>query len=241
MNEFLKCEMISQVSPSNTMKQGKDPKEKRQKRPPCQEINVGEQLDKLFPPKKGITEEGEVKTIRASRHQANLFDIHQLSEDLDNVINTLENEQSGFSRQRLAVHIRMFDELIRQEVIACLQSGLLLVNVRDEVLGTMKFMEKLQKSCFAYAVTKDLLAQREIIQKRKEISELTEAVNSAKQKLQNMRDEWEEHKRQEVEEDSLRKIRQTFYENQLILSNQEMVNKIEDIIDSEHRWLESID
>lgn len=109
------------------------------------------------------------------------------------------------------------------------------------MLGTLQFMEKLQKSCFALAITKDLMVQREIIQKRKEISELTEELNRAKAELQNMHNQFDERKRQEEEEDSLRRIKATFFENQLILSNQQMVNQIEDIIDSEHRWLKNID
>lgn len=130
MNEFLKYEMVNQVSLSNGDKKQKD---RRQKRPPCQEINIDEELDKLFPPK-SITNEGEVKTIKASRKQANLFDIHKLNDDLDDVINTtLENEQTGFSRKLLAVHTEMFDELIRQEMIACPKRGLMMLAIKDEV------------------------------------------------------------------------------------------------------------
>lgn len=130
MNEFLKYEMISQVPLSNNDKKQRDG---RQKRPPCQEINIDQELDKLFPPK-SITDEGEVKTIRASRKQANLFDIHKLNDDLDDVINkTLENEQTGFSRKLLAVHTEMFDELIRQEMIACPERGLMMLAVKEEV------------------------------------------------------------------------------------------------------------
>lgn len=130
MNEFLKYEIVNQVSLSSNDKKQKD---RRQKRPPCQEISIDEELDKLFPPK-SITNEGEVKTIRASRKQANLFDIHKLNDDLDNIINTtLENEQTGFSRKLLAVHTEMFDELIRQEMIACLERGLMLQDIKNEV------------------------------------------------------------------------------------------------------------
>lgn len=85
------------------------------------------------------------------------------------------------------------------------------------------------------------MVQREIIQKRKEISEMTEELNSAKTELQNRHNQWDERKRQEEEKDSLRRIKSTFFENQLILSNQQMVNQIEDIIDSEHRWLKNVD
>lgn len=130
MNEFLKYEIVNQVLLSSNDKKQKD---RRQKRPPCQEISIDEELDKLFPPK-SITNEGEVKTIRASRKQANLFDIHKLNDDLDNVINTtLENEQTGFSRKLLAVHTEMFDELIRQEIIACPERGLMLQDIKNEV------------------------------------------------------------------------------------------------------------
>lgn len=141
MNEFLKYEVISQVSLSDDDKKQRGGG--RQKRPPCHEINIDEELDKLFPPK-SVTDEGEVKTIRVSRKQANLFDIHKLNDDLDDAINTtMENEQTGFSEKFMAVHTGMFDELTRQEMIACPERGLMMVTVRDEVIINESYNPKL--------------------------------------------------------------------------------------------------
>lgn len=205
-----------------------------------QDINIGDELDILFPPQT-VTEESELKTFHACRKQATLFEICELKNYFDSKLKELENEESGFSDKLRDIYFKLFDELIRQEIIACPERGLLLVSVRNEALKTMTSMQKLYRSCFAFAITKDLLSQKDIIKKRQDIPKFIHEINRANETLQSMRKEWEEKKRREEEAEHIKMIERTFVENQLIIANQQMVNQIEDVIDSEHKWLKDED
>lgn len=198
--------------------------------------DVDKELDKLFAPR---TVRGQI--VRVSRKQATLFEIYELTEKFDNTLKDLEDEHTGFSNKLRDMYGQLFDELIRQEILVCPDRGSLLINVKSEAVESLKAMKKLYRSCFAYAITKNLIARKNCIQMRKQIPKLEEQINFENEKLQSMRSDWAKKKREEEEKERIKTIERSFIENQLIIANQQMVNRIEDAIDTEHRWLKDLD
>lgn len=236
MNNFLKYETLHRgIKEKHDETLTKEPKQLK-----SEKINVGKELDELFP-QKSVKENGEIQTLRVSRNQASMFEIYKLRDDLDSTVKDLEEEQTGFSDRLRSVYDDIFDELIRQEIIECPERGLMLAAIKKEATGTLNVMQNLYRSSFAYAVTKDLLAQRNIIQKRNEIPELILKIDAENKTLQNMNHERFERIRSIEESERIKDIERTFKENQLIIANRQMVNQIEDIIDAEHKWLIDMD
>lgn len=231
MDGFLKYDSLPQSSrDENEMSTGKS----------SSTIKIGEELDKLFPTK-SATKDGELVTIQVSRKQPTLFEIHSLTDHLDNMVKKFETEQAGFSNKLRDIYEKLFDELIRQEMIACLERGLMFVAIKKEALNVFDSMQKLYRSSYAYAIAKDLLTKKDIIQMRIEIPKFMQQIDTENEALQKMHKEWQERKKAAEEAENIRLIKQTFMENQLILSNQQIVNQIEDIIDTEHKWLKDLD
>ncbi|KAF8764643.1 28 kDa inner dynein arm light chain like protein [Argiope bruennichi] len=196
-------------------------------------------LDQIFPPI--CIEESHKHIVRyASRKQQTLFEILDLQNHFEEKLAPYKKEISYFNPEIWKLHQQLFEELIRQEIIACPERGLLLKSILDEQLQTLDSIKKNCKSVFSYAVCKKLLSRKFLIGHRGEIPKFQERMRKGEDEMSEMQRE-NERKRLEIEQgEQIKDIERNFLESQLTKVNDEMTTLYMSKIDEEHKWLKNI-
>lgn len=117
-----------------------------------------EALNKVLPPRTW-TENGELWMQTVSNIPATRQDVINLQETLDMLLEQCQTRETGICPIRRELYTQCFDELIRQVTINCLERGLLLLRVRDEIMMTIDAYETLYCSSIAFGMRKALQSQ----------------------------------------------------------------------------------
>ncbi|GBM28141.1 hypothetical protein AVEN_224196-1 [Araneus ventricosus] len=200
---------------------------------------ISKTLNQIFRPIR-IEESGKHIVRYASTKQQTLFEILDLQNLFEEKLATYKNERSGFNPEIWKIHHQLFEELIRQEIIACPERGQLLKSILEEQLQTLDSIKKNCKSVFSYAVCKRLLSRKFVIGNRGEIPKFQERIREAEDEMSEMHRENERKKLEMDESEQIKEIERNFLENQLTRVNDEMIALYIDKIDEEHRWLKDI-
>ncbi|CAG7725516.1 unnamed protein product [Allacma fusca] len=115
-------------------------------------------LDSILPPKE-LKKEGRVWRTPVSNMPATRQEIMNLQDRLDMYLKQTRVRETGICPLRHKLYSELFDELIRESTIACIERGLLLVRVRNEINMTIKEYENLFASSSACGIRKALLAE----------------------------------------------------------------------------------
>ena len=86
-----------------------------------------------------------------------------LQEQLDQKLEQRQARETGICQVRRELYAQCFDELIRQCTINCVERGLLLLRVRDELRMTLHAYQTLYESSIAFGIRKALQAEQVII------------------------------------------------------------------------------
>ena len=115
-------------------------------------------------------------------------------------------------------HDSWADELIRQITVNCLERGLLLVRVRDELRMTIAAYQTLYESSIAFGMRKSLMAEQRkgemkalISRLRTEKTELETQVDELEQRIEYMQEDEERtaEKEREEHEEEMARLRET--------------------------------
>lgn len=90
-------------------------------------------LDGMFPPCK--SDSGLYK--HASRVPSTRVDVLELTAQLDKALQRSKARAVGFCSIRRSLYDSLFDELIRQVTVNCIEQGLLLFRIRNEFKMTL--------------------------------------------------------------------------------------------------------
>ena len=94
----------------------------------------------------------------------NLFSIRpvflHLQEQLVQKLEQRQARETGICQVRRELYAQCFDELIRQCTINCVERGLLLLRVRDELRMTLHSYQTLYESSIAFGIRKALQAEQ---------------------------------------------------------------------------------
>uniref|UniRef100_A0A8C4NI21 Axonemal dynein light intermediate polypeptide 1 n=1 Tax=Eptatretus burgeri TaxID=7764 RepID=A0A8C4NI21_EPTBU len=115
-------------------------------------------LNAILPPRE--IKDGEQLWIQpVSSTPATRPDVIALQEQLDLRLQQRQARETGICPVRRELYTQCFDELIRQVAINCVERGLILLHVRDELRMTIAAYETLYESSIAFGIRKALQAE----------------------------------------------------------------------------------
>ncbi|KAF8794623.1 axonemal dynein light intermediate polypeptide 1-like isoform X2 [Argiope bruennichi] len=123
------------------------------------DLQVAEILDAILPPRE-FEEDGKLWIQPVSRTPATRLDVINLAEKLDARLIERNAREIGICPIRRELYDQCFDELIRQETLNCMERGLLLVRIRDELRMSLAAYENLYDSGVSFGIRKALLSER---------------------------------------------------------------------------------
>lgn len=121
----------------------------------------------------------EVSTEPSSRASVLLLRNH-----LNESLVKHQAKATGLCPIRRAIYEQLFDELIRQVTVNCVEQGLLLFRVRNELRMTMNCFRRAYESGVEFGLAKAVEAERELEHSRKQMSALQEQLRQTKADLQ---------------------------------------------------------
>lgn len=127
-----------------------------------QRSETEEILDSILPPREW-EENGQLWRQSVSSTPATRLDVINLQEQLDQKLEQRQARETGICQVRRELYAQCFDELIRQCTINCVERGLLLLRVRDELRMTLHAYQTLYESSIAFGIRKALQAEQVLI------------------------------------------------------------------------------
>lgn len=115
-------------------------------------------LNSILPPRLW-EENGQMWMQSVSSVPATRQDVINLQEKLDALLQQSQAREIGICPVRRELYTQCFDELIRQVTINCMERGLLLLRIRDEMVMSMNAYETLYCSSIAFGLRKALQSQ----------------------------------------------------------------------------------
>eukprot|EP00093_Oithona_nana_P008955 08955.XXX_527639_530362_1 [CDS] Oithona nana genome sequencing. len=125
----------------------------------AQRSETEEILDSILPPREW-EESGQLWRQSVSSTPATRLDVINLQEQLDQKLEQRQARETGICQVRRELYAQCFDELIRQCTINCVERGLLLLRVRDELRMTLHAYQTLYESSIAFGIRKALQAEQ---------------------------------------------------------------------------------
>ncbi|KAM9861119.1 axonemal dynein light intermediate polypeptide 1-like [Aulostomus maculatus] len=157
-----------------------------------------ENLNFIFPPKEWM-DGGQLLVQQVSADPSTEAEVVNLQERLDRKLKEGEASQTGICPVRRELYSQLFDELIRQVTISCVERGLLLARVREENKKTVDSYQKLHKSLVSFGVRRQLQAHQENTDLEKRISELRKEKQDLTEQLKTLRAQSSENEKRENE------------------------------------------
>ncbi|XP_049585977.1 axonemal dynein light intermediate polypeptide 1 isoform X2 [Syngnathus scovelli] len=130
-----------------------------------------EVLNVIFPPREW-TEGNDMWAQRVSSRPSTRADVVKLEEALDRKLQQRRALETGICPIRRDLYAQCFDELIRQVSINCVERGLLLLRVRDEIQTTVAAYQTLYESSVVFGMRKALQAEQDKEDMRQRINDL---------------------------------------------------------------------
>lgn len=115
-------------------------------------------LNSILPPRVW-EEDGQLWMQSVSSVPATRQDVVNLQEKLDALLQQSQAREIGICPVRRELYTQCFEELIRQVTINCMERGILLLRIRDEMVMSMNAYETLYCSSIAFGLRKALQSQ----------------------------------------------------------------------------------
>lgn len=115
-------------------------------------------LNSILPPRVW-EEDGQLWMQSVSSVPATRQDVVNLQEKLDALLQQTQAREIGICPVRRELYTQCFEELIRQVTINCMERGILLLRIRDEMVMSMNAYETLYCSSIAFGLRKALQSQ----------------------------------------------------------------------------------
>ncbi len=115
-------------------------------------------------------------------------DVINLQKLLDKRLIERQAKDHGICPIREELHSQCFDEILRQVTIDCPERGLLLMRIRDEMKMTIAAYQTLYKSSVAFGMRKQIEAEKDKKELRKELEDLKKLKNELQNKKEELLD-----------------------------------------------------
>nr|XP_014281186.1 putative inner dynein arm light chain, axonemal [Halyomorpha halys] len=149
----------------------------------CGELR--EVLDCIRPPRAWY-EDGVYWRQEVSDEPATRPEVIALGDALDQAIAESNARETGLCEIREVIYADLFDELIRQVTINCIERGLLLLRIRNEAEDSIRAFQRLFASSIGYGFRKTLEADKDIELLKEEVNKLYEEKLTLEHELENV-------------------------------------------------------
>ncbi|XP_065213381.1 axonemal dynein light intermediate polypeptide 1 [Planococcus citri] len=186
-------------------------------------------LNCILPPREW-DEDGVRWRQKVSTEPVTRTDVIKLGEQLDLRLQERQARVIGVCPVRRELFTQCFDELVRQITLNCVEQGILLLRVRDEMRMTIRTYQALYESSIAFGLRKIIQAE----QGKCEKDELIEKLETDKKQLEEKIEQLEEKARQvDRRNTEIRLAEQKKYEDEMQFlrrTNQQLKLQLEGII-----------
>jgi dynein light intermediate chain len=164
-----------------------------------------EDLNAFLPPRQ-FSSQGELWTQEVSATPSTRIDVVNLQSSLEVKLQQQSARKDGICPIREDLYSQCFDEIIRQISIQCRKRGHLLAMARDELKLTKMSYQSLYESTIAYGMRKELQAEHEIAQSKKNVDASEIECSSLETKVKDLEKEIEniEFERKRRKEEKIR-------------------------------------
>ncbi|CAG7722560.1 unnamed protein product, partial [Allacma fusca] len=144
---------------------------------PSPEITLQHVLSKICPPKQWRSR-GLLLRQNVSNKIPTRKDVLALKEKAANEFRAYKSiiTEDGLCKLRREMNGKIFDELIRQVAVKCLERGHQLIKIRDEYYYQFESYEKVFYSLIAYSIRKNLISKNNSCELREKIGELQDQI-----------------------------------------------------------------
>lgn len=188
-----------------------------------------EVLNRILPPRMW-TENGETWRQTVSSIPATRQDVIGLQETLDMLLQQCQTRETGICPIRRELYTQCFDELIRQVTINCMERGLLLLRVRDEIMMTIDAYETLYCSSIAFGIRKALQSQEGKEKLLERVGELDAEKKALENVIEDMKMRNEQNERRNAELHAAEEKRHSEEVSFLKKTNSQLKAQLEGII-----------
>lgn len=157
-----------------------------------------ELLNSILVPRTWV-EDGQLWIQTVSSVPATRQDVISLQEMLDSLLQQSQARETGICPIRRELYTQCFDELIRQVTINCMERGLLLLRIRDEMTMSMNAYEALYCSSIAFGLRKALQSQEGKEKLVEYVAQLEREKESMENVIADMKLRAEQNERRNVE------------------------------------------
>lgn len=148
--------------------------------PPTEDV-----LDAILPPREW-TNDGQLWIQHVSSIPATRTDVIWLQEQLDLKLQQRQARETGICPIREELYAQCFDEMIRQITVNCVERGLLLVRVRDEIRQSIAMYQNLYESSIAFGMRKALMSEQRKAELAAKIKILTGEVTELERSVEQL-------------------------------------------------------
>ncbi|NXV41328.1 IDLC protein, partial [Uria aalge] len=186
-------------------------------------------LNTILPPREW-EEENRRWVQEVSSAPSTRLDVVHLQEQLDLRLQQRQARETGICPVRRELYSQCFDELIRETTINCVERGLLLLRVRDEIQMTIAAYQMLYESSVAFGMRKALQAEQGKSDMEKRIAELEEEKRELEKQVSEEKAKCEAIEKRETERRQIEEKKHTEEVQFLKQTNQQLKAQLESII-----------
>ncbi|XP_019368093.1 PREDICTED: axonemal dynein light intermediate polypeptide 1 [Gavialis gangeticus] len=158
------------------------------------------------------------------------MDVLHLQEELDLKLRQRQARETGICPVRRELYSQCFDELIREVTINCIERGMLLHRVRDEIRMTIAAYQTLYESSVAFGMRKALQAEQGKADMEKKIAELEEEKRELERQVNEQKAKCEAVEKREIERRQVEEKKHGEEVQFLKRTNQQLKAQLEGII-----------
>ncbi|XP_019736129.1 axonemal dynein light intermediate polypeptide 1-like isoform X1 [Hippocampus comes] len=185
-------------------------------------------LNLMFPPRKW--EEANKEWIqRVCSEPSTRVDVVNLEEELDKKLLHTRAMETGICPLRRQLYTECFDELIRQVVLICVERGLLLLRVRDEIQMTIAAYQAFYESSMVFGMRKALHDEQDKVALKDKISDLENLVEELMEQLQQQKKKCVDVKKMATEKQQAQEKKHTEEIQTLRKNNQQLKVQLEGV------------
>ncbi|XP_019403447.1 PREDICTED: axonemal dynein light intermediate polypeptide 1 [Crocodylus porosus] len=203
-------------------------------RSPCAAAEQAKQqteevLNSILPPREWV-EDNQLWIQQVSCTPSTRMDVLHLQEELDLKLQQRQARETGICPVRRELYSQCFDELIREVTINCIERGMLLHRVRDEIRMTIAAYQTLYESSVAFGMRKALQAEQGKADMEKKIAELEEEKRELERQVNEQKAKCEAVEKREIERRQVEEKKHGEEVQFLKRTNQQLKAQLEGII-----------
>ncbi|MBN3290284.1 ERCC2 helicase, partial [Polypterus senegalus] len=191
--------------------------------------NESEVLDDIFPPREW-TENNKLWVQHVSTAPCNRMDVVNLQEQLDLLLFQRGARELGLCSVRRELFSQCFDELLRQVTITCVERGMLMMRVQDEIEMTIAAYQTLYESGTIYGLRKALQAEQDRIDLETKIVDLETENRDLERQVAEQKEICKVIEKREEDRRKLEERKRNVEIEALKRSNQQIKDKLESIL-----------